>query len=195
MRERSRWIADVDAHPGDAPDLALAVLGWLVGTGVVVAEQTDCVLGDVPGGYAPGPSAQTIVTGDLPGLPDVWPNGLEIDVGRGAYYGPITEDDRVTCPRCGAWLPFETVLPEIEEWLEGGPGSLVCARCDARTSLNDWRWPVSCAFAELGLRFWNWPPLTDDFVTELARRLGHRLVTGETTPWPDPGLERGLERG
>jgi hypothetical protein len=37
---------------------------------------------------------------------------------------------------------------------------------------------VPCAFAELGLRFWNWPPLADAFVADLAARLGHRLVTG-----------------
>ncbi|MFI0366345.1 hypothetical protein ACH35V_00615 [Actinomadura sp. 1N219] len=180
MGERSRWVADVDAHPGDAPDLARAVLGRLVGAGVVVADRTDCVLGDVPGGYAPGPCASTIVVGDLGGFPDVWPNGLEVDVGRTAFYGNVREDDRVTCPHCCAWLPFEAVLPEVEEWLEGGPDSLVCARCATRTGLNGWRWPVPCAFAELGLRFWNWPPLADAFVHDLTRRLGHRLITGHS---------------
>lgn len=182
MGERSRWVADVDAHPGDAPDLARAVLGWLVGAGVVVAERTDCVLGDVPGGHAPGPAARTIVTGDLGGFPDVWPNGLEVDVGRSAFYGTVREDDPVTCPHCAAWLPFETVLPEVEEWLEGGPDSLVCARCGARTGLNAWRWPAPCAFAQLGLRFWNWPPLANAFVAELARRLNHRLILGDSAP-------------
>lgn len=182
MGERSRWVADVDAHPGDAPDLARAVLGWLVGAGVVVAERTDCVLGDVPGGHAPGPAARTIVTGDLGGFPDVWPNGLEVDVGRSAFYGTVREDDPVTCPHCAAWLPFETVLPEVEEWLEGGPDSLVCARCGARTAFNAWRWPAPCAFAQLGLRFWNWPPLANAFVAELARRLNHRLILGDSAP-------------
>lgn len=178
MGERSRWVADVDAHPGDAPDLARDVLGRLVGAGVVVAERSDCVLGDVPGGHAPGPAAATIVAGDPGGFPDVWPNGLEVDVGRSAFYGTVREDDRVTCPHCGAWLPFEAVLPEVEEWLEGGPDSLACARCGAWTGLNGWSWPVPCAFAELGLRFWNWPPLAPAFVDDLSRRLGHRLVTG-----------------
>ncbi|TDD79315.1 hypothetical protein [Actinomadura rubrisoli] len=178
MGVRSRWIADLDAHPGDAPEIARSVLRWLVGAGVIVSERTDCVLGDVPGGYAPGPSCKTIVTGDPSGFPDVWPNGLEIDVGRSAFYGAVDEDDRVTCPRCGAWLPFEIVLTEVEEWLEGGPDSLVCARCGTRTGLNGWRWPVPCAFAELGLRFWNWPELTDAFVSDLGGRIGHRLVTG-----------------
>ncbi|WP_121433209.1 hypothetical protein [Actinomadura pelletieri] len=190
MREWNRWVADIEAHQGDAPDLARAVLRWLVDAEVVVADRTDCVLGDVPGGYAPGPSARTIVAGDLvagdlvagdpAGFPDVWPNGLEIDVGRSAFYGDVHEDDHVTCPRCGSWLPFEVVLPEVEEWLEGGPDSLVCARCGARTGLNDWNWPTPCAFAELGLRFWNWPPLADAFVADLTRRLGHRLIRGES---------------
>lgn len=178
MGERSRWIADLDALPGDAPDLADRVLTRLVDAGIVLAERTDCVLGDVPGGYAPGPAAGSVAMGDPAGFPDVWPNGLEIDVGRGAYYGTMREDDRVRCPHCGAWLPFETVLDAVEEWLEGGPDALVCARCGERTGFNGWRWPVQCAFAELGLRFWNWPPLADAFVADLAAWLGHRLVAG-----------------
>ena len=56
--------------------------------------------------------------------------------------------------------------------------ALVCARCGERTGFNGWRWPVPCAFAELGLRFWNWPPLADAFVADLAAWLGHRLVAG-----------------
>lgn len=180
MGERSRWVADVEAHPGEAPDLARNVLGWLVDGGIVAPERTDCALGDVPGGYAPGPACKTIVIGDLGAFPCGWPNGLEIDVGRSAFYGGVEEDDPVTCPRCGAWLPFETVMPEVEEWLEGGPGSLVCACCGARTGFNGWHWPVPCAFAEVGLRFWNWPPLTTAFVAELGRRIGHRLVTGSS---------------
>ncbi|MFD0684163.1 hypothetical protein [Actinomadura fibrosa] len=182
MGVRSRWIADVEAHPGEAPDLARAVLGRLVDAEIVVPERSDCVLGDVPGGYAPGPSWKAAVTGELGGFPDVWPNGLEIDVGRSAFYGPLggasSGPDRVTCPECGAWLPFETVFAEVEEWLEGGPGSLVCARCGTRTGFNGWRWPVPCAFAELGLRFWNWPRLADAFVADLRHVLGHRVVAG-----------------
>lgn len=184
---KSRWVADIDAHPADAPALARDVLGRLVAAGAVVAERTDCVLGDVPGGHAPGPAAATIVAGgriaagEAGSFPDVWPNGLEIDIGRSAFYGAVREDGRVACPRCGAWLPFESVLPEVEEWLEGGPDALACARCGEWTGLNGWRWPVPCAFAELGLRFWNWPPLADAFVDGLARRLGHRLVSGAST--------------
>ncbi|WP_131737882.1 hypothetical protein [Actinomadura roseirufa] len=176
--ELSRWIADVDAQPEEAPGLARGILAWLVEAEVVVAEPTDCVLGDVPGGYAPGPSCGSIVVGGGGRFPDVWPNGLELDVGRSAFYGPVAGDTRVTCSNCDAWLPFEAVLPVVEEWLEGGPDALVCACCAVRRGFNEWLWPVPCAFAELGLRFWNWPPLADAFVADLARRLGHRLVAG-----------------
>jgi hypothetical protein len=37
---------------------------------------------------------------------------------------------------------------------------------------------VPCAFAELGLRFWNWPPLADGFVASVASALDHRVVAG-----------------
>ncbi|MFC6880451.1 MULTISPECIES: hypothetical protein [Actinomadura] len=182
MGERSRWAADVHARPDDAPGLARRVLAVLAAAEIVAPERTDCVLGDVPGGYAPGPAVKSAVldewTGGGEGWPDVWPNGLEIDVARTAYYGPVREDDRVTCPRCGAWLPFSAALPAVEEWLEGGPADLSCARCARRSGLNAWHWPVPCAFAVLGLRFWNWPPLAGPFVDELSAVLGHPLVTG-----------------
>lgn len=184
MVDGSRWLADIDAHPGEARGLARRVLARLVAAGIVLPDPTDCVLGDVPGGYAPGPAWASVISDgpDAPGdFPNVWPNGLEIDVGRTAFYGPVDEDDRVACPRCAAWLPFEAVMAVVDEWAdEGGPGSLVCARCAELSGFNDWCWPVPCAFAELGLRFWNWPPLTDAFVRDLAGCLGHRLVAGRS---------------
>ncbi|MDL4773195.1 hypothetical protein [Actinomadura xylanilytica] len=181
MVDGSRWLADVDAHPGEARGLARRVLGRLTAAGIVMGDPTECVLGDVSGGYAPGPAHLSVVCGGPGGFPDVWPNGLEIDVGRTAFYGPIGEGDRVACPHCAAWLPFEAVAPVVGDWAdEGGPGALACARCARRAGFNEWRWPVPCAFAELGLRFWNWPPLSEAFVRDLAGCLGHRLVAGRS---------------
>ncbi len=32
------------------------------------------------------------------------------------------------------------------------------------------------AFGELGLTFWNWAPLSDEFRADVRRILGHRVV-------------------
>lgn len=181
MGDRNRWIADFDAAAGEAPELARRVLDWLVETRVVGPEVTDCVLGGDGGGHAPGPAYASAVDHADDRLLDRWPNGLEIVTARGGYYGPLPEDARVGCPRCAGWLPLELVLPVVEEWQEGGPDSLGCPRCGSQGGLNDWRWPVPCAFTELGFRFWNWPPLARGFTDRLVRcldPLNRRVIIG-----------------
>jgi hypothetical protein len=42
--------------------------------------------------------------------------------------------------------------------------------------LNDWRWQPPWGFGYLGFEFWNWPPLSQGFIAEVGRRLGHRTV-------------------
>jgi hypothetical protein len=56
---------------------------------------------------------------------------------------------------------------------------VACPRCGRPVDFNDWIWTEDWgrfAVAFLGLTFWNWPPLTDSFVAEVAARLGHRVV-------------------
>lgn len=138
MGDWSLWIADIEAGSGEAPGLAGKVLGWLVEREIVRSEITDCVLGDTVGGHAPGDRFASAVSEPYEGFLDRWPNGLEVDIGRVAYFGAVDEDDRVTCPRCGAWMPLGVLLPEVEEWEDGGPDSLACPGCAGRTALNDW---------------------------------------------------------
>jgi hypothetical protein len=179
MADWNHWIADLEATPAEAPVLAGRVLDWLVGQGIVRAERTDCVLGDVEGGHAPGPAFAKAVTKADDGFMDQWANGLEIDVGRTVFYGEVQAGDRVTCPRCDTWVPLDVLLPVVEEWADGGPDSPVCLGCRRPVALNDWRWPVPWACAEFGVRFWNWPPLTAAFRARLTGLLVGRTVQGD----------------
>jgi hypothetical protein len=178
MADWNHWIADLEATPAQAPVLADRVLDRLVDQGIVRAERTGCVLGDVEGGHAPGPAFAKAVTKAGIGLMDQWANGLEIDVGRTVFYGEVQAGDRVTCPRCGIRPPVDVLLPVVEEWADGGPYAPMCPGCRRPVGLNDWRWPVPWACAEFGLRFWNWPPLAPAFRARLAGLLGHRTVEG-----------------
>jgi hypothetical protein len=179
-RDWCLWIADVEVTEGEADDLARRILGWLVAREIVRPDRTDCVLGDVDGGYAPGPGYAAVVKEPDDGFHAQWANGLEIDIGRTVFYGQVSETDRFTCPRCAAWLPIEVVVEASEEWADGGPSGLRCLGCGATIDLNEWTWDSPWAFAMLGFRFWNWPRLTDDFLADFADRLGHRTVSGIT---------------
>ena len=178
-------IADVEATADEAESLAAEILAWLVETGVVLAELTDCA-GAGPG-HAPGPRFATAVS-----EPDPDPafltlaiNGVSFDTRRTVHHSHETDD--VTCPHCGqvvavqdargkptqAWWELSDA---IQAWYDGGSGEWPCPGCTRPVGLNEWTWSPPWGFGYLGMTFWNWPPLRDEFVAEVAARLGHRIV-------------------
>jgi len=42
--------------------------------------------------------------------------------------------------------------------------------------LAEWRGPWPWGFGNLGLTFWNWPPLSEKFVQTITSKLRHRTV-------------------
>jgi hypothetical protein len=54
--------------------------------------------------------------------------------------------------------------------------SYACASCGEVRRLTEWRGPWTWGFGCLALEFWNWPPLSAEFVREVERRLQHRTV-------------------
>src|SRR5262245_25168520 len=89
-------IADVEATAEEAEALGARVLDWLVATGVVVGEPTDCVLSS-DAGHAPGPNYTAALDGPDELLLTLHTNGVEVITGRTVFYSMGTE--RVTCPR------------------------------------------------------------------------------------------------
>ena len=189
MGEYFESIADVEATEDQAAGLAQRLTSWLIESGVIAAERTDCVIGDL--GYPPGPGwASVVIEADEAHTPYLRNNGLEVSVGRTVFHSGGDGVSDVECPRCGAhvalqedsgptpsWDAFSATLGT---WYEGGESSVVaCPRCSRPVDFNDWIWTEDWgrfAVAFLGLTFWNWPPLTDSFVAEVAARLGHRVV-------------------
>jgi len=157
-------IADVEASSDEAEPLAAAALAWLVETGIVLAEATDCVLSGR--GHAPGPRYATAVTEADPGLLALRTNGVEAITGRSVFYSMGAED--VTCPHCrqvtvlnddrghpnDAW---QALSDTIDAWFDGGRGEHPCPRCGHLVGLNEWTWSPPWGFGHLGIKFWNWP--------------------------------------
>jgi hypothetical protein len=185
MSENYETIADVEATEDEAESLGQSVLSWLIDSGIVVAEASDCVAGG--SGHAPGPRWADAVSDPSLGRPHLWANGLEVDVGRSWFHAGEFGVEEVTCPYCdtvtqlgddggeppSAWQPFSRA---IKEYHEGGQGVLDCPACKRPVGLNAWTWGPPTAFGELGFTFWNWPLLSPKFIAELSRRLGHRTV-------------------
>lgn len=187
MGDWSQTIVDAEAGPQDADRLAARVRDWLVSAGIVLAERTDCVLGSELG-HPPGPNAGRALEDPSSdqGWQGLWTNGLDITVGRRVFDAGQGEVEAVTCPHCAKRIrldddhgeAWDLISDAFDEWLTGRDGVVACPSCGREVEPAAWRWPGDhFALGHLGFQFWNWPPLKQDFVAEVGRRLGgHRVV-------------------
>jgi hypothetical protein len=190
-------LVDVEIDDEAAGAMRQPLTSWLIGRGIIAPEVTDCVMGR-QGGYAPGANYARAI-GYASARRRLWAgarwrhradppcystNGVSIDVGRQVYWSK--ELEAVICPRCGhreAMWPresgrWDTAFDDaFNEWLGGGGGLVACLVCGV--GLNDWDWGAPWAFSALGLTFWNWANLSEEFIAEVGEFLGgHRLVYG-----------------
>ena len=178
MSDWFQTITDIDVGPAEAEQVATAVLEWLIASGIVVAELTDCAVGD---GHAPGSNFGNAVREADPRLLGLQANGMKVITGRTVFSS--MDADRVTCPHCRSAIDlhdgqdaWNQLSATINGWYEGEQGSTACWVCGRAVGLNNWEWDPPWGFGYLGFQFWNWPPLEDRFVNDVARRLGHRVV-------------------
>ncbi|GLX02971.1 hypothetical protein [Microtetraspora sp. NBRC 16547] len=191
MGDWFQTIVDVQASPQEAETLAADVRDWLISSGIVSAERTDCTLGSDLG-YPPGPRADEMVDASGWSVPwqDVRINGLDIITCRTAFDAGQGDPIAVTCPHCSveielvdedfelieeAWEPFSGV---VHGWDEGRDVIIPCPACTRLVEPTSWKWADDYfAFGHLGFTFWNWAPLRAEFVAEFTRHLaGHRIA-------------------
>jgi hypothetical protein len=166
-----------------APDIAATeatatserMLAWLVAEQVVLAETTDCVLGDA--GYPPGPQCVKATGKTDPHFLHLRTNGLAVVSNRTVFHSGQGRFELV-CSACNSRLkPPDRWGDAVQEWFEqSGSGDLACASCGVSQSVDHWRHDPPWAFGELGFEFWNWPKLTETFRREFEERLGSRIV-------------------
>lgn len=187
MGDHFQTIVDLQATPRQAAQLAERVVEWLVAEGIVLAERTDCVLGQ-PLGHPPGPNWQRAAAPEDAGW-DPW-DGLAVYTGRTVFHGGQGEPEAVSCPRCGVttrlttdeWDLIEDVWAlfgkAIDTWHKTGTAQVECPACADSVPLPDWTWADDWfAFAHLGFEFWNWPRFTEEFRTRISELLdGHRTA-------------------
>jgi hypothetical protein len=154
----------------EAADRADAVIQWLLDTEVVVPNP---VRGSAwqPSAYLPGPQAAVAAPGFRDTDYTLADNGVDILVER-ELYRDTSPHDAPACPGCGYELDEATLEALIRPWLDGPEPQVSCAGCGTARPLGEW--PDGYLVGELAVRFNNWPPLSDVFLTELGAQLGPR---------------------
>jgi hypothetical protein len=174
MSEWFQTIVDVQATEEEAEALGASVLAWLVDSGIVEATCQDVSAG---GGHPPGARYATAVVEPDEDLHRPLNNGVHVITGRTlSSLTGLMGVSIVTCPDCQTAVTSEYLVDAAFEWYAGAAGTRACGGCGRVLGLNDWRWQPPWGFGYLGFEFWNWPPLAQEFIAEVGRRLGHRTV-------------------
>lgn len=176
MGDYFQYIVDVEATEEQAPQQEATVRDWLLREGIISAEMTDCVLGSELG-YPPTANYTKAVEEPDDFLLERRTNGVKLitkrtifDSGQGGF--------ELICSSCDARFEYTDEWSDaVHEWSERrGPGIFPCPHCGHAQPLTEWKHDPPWAYADFGIKFWNWPPLTTAFVDDIARLLGHRVV-------------------
>ena len=170
MSEAFQIIVDKEATLEEAEFLAQAIHAWLVEYEIV--EETPVEDIHSIGEYAAGRNYLQITTGQDVSESDNC--GFDLTTTRTVFHAGGNGGDPI-CPGCQMTATnHEQWISAVDDWQMGGAGSLRCEHCGYTASITDW--VFDWGFGNLGFTFWNWPPLSDEFIAEFHARLGHEIV-------------------
>jgi len=87
------------------------------------------------------------------------------------------ESETGPMPAAVSFEPDDSWSDAVGAWFGGDDlVSFPCPSCGQQAVLTEWRGPWPWGFGNLGIEFWSWPPLSDDFIHAITRTLGHRTV-------------------
>lgn len=168
-------IADRDVSESEAPRLAERMRLWLVERRIIKAAPRMRFLGKLI--YRPGPAYQSTLK--EPNLYTETVKGLDFVVRRDVFFQmPLN----LTCGACG--VRFEPEGESWERWSDAADAwcrgedtvPYVCPACGVAERLTEWSGDAPWCFGFLGLKFWDWAPLSEQFIQEVTEQLGHRTV-------------------
>jgi hypothetical protein len=169
-------IVDIEATESETPKLAILIRNWLVPEGIILAQATDCILSSDLG-YPPGPNYQKVVHEHNNHFLELWTNGLDIITKRHVFHSGQGKLDLV-CRACADRVkPTEEWSQAVDKWYKDNQiQDLACPQCGHVEAVNLWKHDPDWGFGNLGFTFWNWPPLTDEFIKQFGERLEHNTV-------------------
>lgn len=175
MGEWFQTIVDREASLVEAQELASTVLEFLINQGIIEAEMKVCGLDRDGMGYPPGHNCLQVVDETEPTSFRPKVNGLQVIVER-SVFDSGQGGFELTCPQCQTKnTNVKKWQDAVQEWYDNkGDGLLECSHCNVATPVTDWNYESTIAFGNLGFQFWNWPPLKESFVSDIAQLLAHR---------------------
>lgn len=175
LNDSAQIVVDIEVRAEEAPDLADIVRAWLVGEQIIEQEQSDSALSGT--GHRPGTNYGVAIKIDEDAFLRLAVNGVRIAVGR-QVFDAGENGIELRCNACGVTFePDDSWSNAVGAWFSGDDlASFPCPSCGQQALLTEWggQWPWG--FGNLGVEFWNWPPLSDSFLHALTRRLGHRVT-------------------
>lgn len=176
MSDNAQIVVDTEVSAEQAPELANVVRTWLVGEQIIEQEESDSVLGGA--GHRPGISYRAAIQEDKDfDFLNLWTNGVKFSVGR-QVFDAGGNGIELRCDACGvSFEPDDSWSDAAGAWFSGDDlVSFPCPSCSQQALLTEWRGPWQWGFGNLGVEFWNWLPLSDNFIQTMTRKLGHRTV-------------------
>jgi hypothetical protein len=182
MGDSYQTVVDLDAEVKAAEATAARLRDWMVSQEIIVADQSDCVLGDHLG-HAPARNYTLAAEKPYPPLFGLRTNGVAFIAKHTVFYSVGIGEITLVCSACGRRFGSnDSWSAALDEWYEGnGQGVLPCEHCGAEAPIAEWQHDPPWGFGNVGVEFWNWPPLREDFLKALAEVAGHRfrLVYGK----------------
>jgi hypothetical protein len=175
LSDHYQTVADLDADIATAQATVQRLRDWMITQEVIVAESSDCALSQL--GHAPGKNYAFAVREPCPLLLETRPNGVCFIAKRSVFYAVGVGGVSVICSACrGAFELNDSWSEAVNEWYEEkGPGRLPCFHCGAKAPITEWQHDPPFAFGNVGVEFWNWPELREDFLKALSEVAGHRV--------------------
>jgi hypothetical protein len=142
------------------------VLDWLVSLDIVKPTLSDCVLGS-DYGYAISEGAKNIA--------DFLPfgrtaDGLEIIIKRQVFDTGENGIELLICPNCKHDISLED-WDFLNEWANNISNNITCPICKVGTDIHRFDFTPEWGFSDLGFTFWNWPELSESFISDFKRKL------------------------
>lgn len=181
MGDYYQTIADLDANVQTAESTVERLREWMISQQIIVADRTNCVLSKKTG-HSPGKNYALATNEPDSNLLKLRINGVAFITERTVFYS-MTGENILVCAECKQRFESNDDWSKaVGEWYHGnGPGILPCEHCGARAAITQWQHDPPWAFGYVGIEFWNWPPLRENFLRALEEVVDHRfcLVYGK----------------
>ena len=148
---------------------AKEILDWLVSLDIVKPKASDCIL-SADEGYEISNGAKQI-TIDPALLPfGLSVNGLQIIKERQVFDTGQNGIEKLICPNCKQDISNED-WEFLNEWADNRSNNITCPLCKTPAEIHSYQFTAEWGFSDLGFTFWNWPPLTEDFIEMFRQKL------------------------